>query len=113
MMYAGRFKFLKIFHYHLLKKCLKTAVEVENFQNAFWRLKQVLNISILFQKESMGHVGHFQFLRIFQCYLLKKCFRKAVEAFEVWASKGNPAGKKFSKCVLRSKKVQNCRNFVF
>ena len=73
----------------------KGLLQKENFQNAFWSLKQVLNISILFQKESMGHVGHFQFLRIFQCYLLKKCFRKAVEAFEVWASKGNPAGKKF------------------
>ena len=54
----------------------------------------------------MGHVGHFQFLRIFQCYLLKKCFRKAVEAFEVWASKGITAERKFSKCVLGAKRAQ-------
>ena len=71
---------------------VKGLLQKENFQNAFWSLKQVLNISILFQKESMGHVGHFQFLRIFQCHLLKKCFKKAVEAFKVWASRGTTAG---------------------
>ena len=54
----------------------------------------------------MGHVGHFKFFKIFHCHLLKKCFRKAVEAFKVWASKGNTAGKKFSKCVLRAKRSQ-------
>ena len=69
-------------------------------------VKQVSNISILFQKQSMGHGGHFKFLRIFQCHILKKCFRTAVEAFKVWASKGNPTGRKFSKYVLRAKKVK-------
>ena len=71
---------------------LRGLLQAESFQNAFWSLKQVLNISILFQKESIGHVGHFQFLRIFQCYLLKKCLKTAVEAFKVWASKGITAG---------------------
>ena len=54
----------------------------------------------------MGHVGHFKFLKIFHCQLLKKCFKKAVEAFKVWASKGVTVGRKFSKCVLRAKKSQ-------
>ena len=87
-------------------------MQAENFQNAFWRLKQVTNISILFLKQSMGHVGHFQFLRIFHCHLLKKCFKKAVEAFKVWASKGITAGKNFSKCVLRSKRAKKCLKIV-
>ena len=39
-------------------------------------------------------------------HLQKNCFKKAVEAFKVWASKGNTAGKKFSKCVLRAKRSQ-------
>ena len=60
----------------------------------------------MFQNQSMGHVGRFKFLKIFHCHLLKKCFRTAVEAFKVWASKGNPAGRKFSKCVLRAKRSQ-------
>ena len=67
---------------------LKGLLQAENFQNAFWRLKEVSNISILFQKESMGHVGHFKFLKIFHYRLLKQCFKKALEAFKVWASKG-------------------------
>ena len=54
----------------------------------------------------MGHGGHFKFLKIFHCHLLKKCFKKAVEAFKVWASKGITAGRKFSKCVLRAKRSQ-------
>ena len=54
----------------------------------------------------MGHVGHFHFLRIFQCHLWKKCFKKAVEAFKVWASKGITAERKFLKCVLRAKNAQ-------
>ena len=67
---------------------LRGLLQAESFQNAFWSLKQVLNISILFQKQSMGHVGHFKFLKIFHYHLLKKCFKKALEAFEVWVSKG-------------------------
>ena len=100
MGHVEHFKFLKIFHYHLLKKCFKKAVEVfkvwaskgitagRKFSKCVWSLNLVTNISVLFQKQSMGHVGHFEFLRIFQCHLLKKCFKKAVEAFKVWASKG-------------------------
>ena len=119
MGHVGHFKFLKIFQCHLLKKCFKNALEdlkfgllkevlqAENFWNAFWTLKQFLNISILFQKESMGHVGHLKFLKIFHYHLLKKCFKKAVEAFKVWASKGITAGWKFSKCILKAKKVSN------
>ena len=34
---------------------------------------------------------------------MKKCFKKAVEAFKVWASKGITAERKFSKCVLEAK----------
>ena len=79
----------------------------EYFQNAFWRLKQVTNISILFQKESMGHVGHFKFLKIFHCQLLKKCFKKAVEAFKVWASKGITATENFQNAFWRLKQVSN------
>ena len=82
----------------------------------------------MFQKESIGHVGHFQFLtfssptgnrspgigyrsrmkrlRIFQCHLLEKCLEKAVEAFKVWASKGITTERKFSKWVLRAKRAQ-------
>ena len=102
--HVGHFKFLKIFHHHDFEKSLSMAPEAfeiglleeflqaENFQNAFWRLKQVSNISILFQKQSMGHVGHFQFLKIFHYHLLKKCFKKAVEAFKVWASRGITTG---------------------
>ena len=67
---------------------------------------------ILFQNESMGHPAHFKFLRIFHCQLLKKCFRKAVEAFKVWASKGITAGRKFSKCVLESKTSFKHHNIV-
>ena len=72
--------------------------------------------SRLFQKQSMGHVGHFKFLKIFHCQLLKKCVEKAVEAFKVWASRGITAGRKFSKCVLEAKtslqgKYGTCRAF--
>ena len=54
----------------------------------------------------MGHVGDFKFLKIFHCHLLKKCFKKAVEAFKVWTSKGITAGRKFLNCVLRAKRAQ-------
>ena len=60
----------------------------------------------------MGHVGHFQFLRIFQCHLLKKCFKKAVEAFKVWASRGITAERKFSKCILEPKTSLKHLNIV-
>ena len=69
-------------------------------------------MSILFQKQNMGHVGHFKFLKIFHCQLLKKCFKKAVEAFKVWASKGITAERNFSECVLRAKKSQKCVKIV-
>ena len=69
---------------------LKGLLQDENFQNAFWRLKQVSNISILFQKQSMGHVGHFKFLKIFHYHLLKKCFRTAAEAFNLFVPKPQP-----------------------
>ena len=58
----------------------------------------------------MGHVGHFQFLRIFHCQFLKKCFKKALEAFKVWAFKGITAGRKISKCVSEGK-YGTCRAF--
>ena len=44
---------------------LKELLQEENFQNAFWRLKQLSNISILFQKERIGNVRHCKFLKIF------------------------------------------------
>ena len=91
---------------------LKGLLQAETFQNAFWRLKQDTNISILFQKQSMVHVGHFKFLKIFHCHILKKCFKKAVEAFKVWASKGITAGRKFSKCVLEAKTRHKHLNIV-
>ena len=71
---------------------LRGLLQAESFQNAFWSLKQVSNISILFQKQSMGHEGHFKFLKIFHCHVLKKSFKTALEAFKVWASKGITAG---------------------
>ena len=52
----------------------------------------------------MMYAGRFKFLKIFHHDDFEKCFSKAVEAFKVWASRGIPAGRKFSKCVLRSKK---------
>ena len=60
----------------------------------------------------MGYVGHFKFLRIFHCHLLKKCVRKAVEAFKVWASKAITAARKFSKCVLEAKTSHKHLNIV-
>ena len=57
-------------------------------------------------------MGHVVILRIFHCHLLKKCFKKAVEAFEVWASKGITAGRKFSKCVLEAKTSLKHLNIV-
>ena len=60
----------------------------------------------------MGHVGHFKFLKIFHCQFLKKCFKKALEAFKVWASKGITAGRKFSKCVLEPKTSLKHLNIV-
>ena len=109
MRYVWHFKFLKIFHCHLLKKCFKKAVEAfkvwtskgitagRKFSNEFWWLKQFTNISVLFQKQSMRHVWHFKFLRIFHGNLMKKFFKKAVEAFEVWASKGMTTERNFLK----------------
>ena len=39
------------------------------------------------------------------------CFKKAVEAFKVWASKGITAERNFSEYVLRAKKGQKmCKN---
>merc|ERR1712025_716652 len=75
-------------------------------------LKQVSNISILFQKQSIRHGRHFKFLKIFYCQCLKKCFKKAVEAFKVWASKRITAGRKFSKCVLEAKTSLKYLNIV-
>ena len=46
---------------------------------------------------------HFKFLKNFHCQFLKKCFKKALEAFKVLASEGITAGRKFSKCVLEAK----------
>ena len=43
---------------------------------------------------------------------MKKCFKKAVEAFKVWASKGITAGRKFSKCVLEAKTSLKHLNIV-
>ena len=60
----------------------------------------------------MRHVGHFKFLKIFQCHLLKKCFKKALEVFKVWASKGINSGRKFSKCVLEAKISHKHLNIV-
>ena len=52
----------------------------------------------------MVYAGRFEFLNIFHHDDFEKSLSKAVEAFKVWASRGIPAGRKFSKCVLRSKK---------
>ena len=52
----------------------------------------------------MVYAGRFHFLKIFHHHDFEKCFSKAVEAFKVWASRAIPAGRKFSKRVLRSKK---------
>ena len=60
----------------------------------------------------MGHVGHFKFLKIFYYHLFKKCLKKAVEAFKVWASRGFTAARKFSKCVLESKTSLKHLNIV-
>jgi len=49
----------------------------------------------------MGYVSHFQFLRIFHC-----------QFFEVWASKGITADRKFSKCVLEPKTSLKHLNIV-
>ena len=60
----------------------------------------------------MGHVGHCKFLNIFHCHLLKMCFKKAVEAFKLWASKGITTGRNLSKCVLEAKTNQKHLNIV-
>ena len=60
----------------------------------------------------MGHVGHFKFLKICDCHRLKKCFKKALEVFKVWASKGITAGRKFSKCVWEAKASHKDLNIV-
>ena len=60
----------------------------------------------------MGHVGHFKFLMIFHCHLLKKCFKKALAAFKVWASEGITAERKFSKCILEAKTSLKHLNIV-
>ena len=60
----------------------------------------------------MGHEGHFELLKIFHYHLLKKCFKKAIEAFKVWASKGITAERKFSKCILEPKKSLKHPNIV-
>ena len=49
-----------------------------------------------------SNVGRFQFLNIFHNHNFEKSLGKAVEAFKVWASRGIPAGWKFSKCVFGS-----------
>ena len=43
---------------------------------------------------------------------MKKCFKKAIEAFKVWASEGITAGRKISKCVLEAKKSLKHLNIV-
>ena len=50
------------------------------------------------------YAGRFKFLKIFHHDDFEKSLSKAVEAFKVWASRAIPAGRKFSKGVLRSKK---------
>ena len=40
------------------------------------------------------------------------CFKKAVEAFKLWASKGIIAGRKFSKFVLEAKTSQKHLDIV-
>ena len=60
----------------------------------------------------MGHLGHFQFLKVFHCQFLKKCFKKAVEAFKVWASKEITAGQEFSKSALEAKTSLKHPNIV-
>ena len=54
-----------------------------------------------------------KFFKDFSSHLLKKCFKKVVEAFQVWVSKENPTRRKFSKCVLRAQKVKNVSNGVY
>ena len=64
----------------------------------------------------MGHEGHFQFLRISQCHLLKKCFKKAVKAFKVWASKGITASSEWvQKSTVRNpnfESLDQCQIFA-
>ena len=52
----------------------------------------------------MVYAERFKFLKIFHHHDFEKSLNKAVEAFKVWASRRIPAGRKFSKRVLRSKK---------
>ena len=66
-----RFKFLKIFYHHDLEKLLSKAVEAfkvlaskgitagKNFQNVFWGLKKVKNMSKSFQNGYISCSGHF------------------------------------------------------
>ena len=48
----------------------------------------------------MVYAERFTFLKIFHHHDFEKSLRKAVEAFKVWASRGIPAGRKFSTCVF-------------
>ena len=54
----------------------------------------------------MMYAGRFKFLKIFHHHDFEKSLKKAVEAFKVWLSRGIPAVRKFSKCVLRAKRSQ-------
>ena len=77
-------------------------MHAENFQNMFWRRKQVTSMPILFQNGRMGRVGYFKFLKIFHHDDFEKSLSKAVEVFKVWVYKLITAGWKFSKCVFGS-----------
>ena len=52
-----------------------------------------------------SNVGRFQFLNIFHNHDFEKSLSNAVDAFKVWASRGIPAGWKFSTCVFWPKKA--------
>ena len=118
MGHGGHFKILKIFHYHLLKKCFKKAVEALKvwaskgitaawkFSKCFLEPKTSLKHLNIVSEGKYGTCRPFSVLRIFQCHLLKKYFRKAVETFKVCAPKGITAERKFLNCVLRANRAQ-------
>ena len=87
--YFARFwRYMKYAIVMILEKCFSRAVEAfkvwtskrittgRKFSNEFWWLKQFTNISVLFQKQSMRHVWHFKFLRIFHCNLWKHASKR-------------------------------------
>ena len=55
---------------------LKNIPGAWKFSKCIYESDMVKNISILFQKESIGHHGHFKFLKIQHHHVLEKSFSK-------------------------------------